>query len=108
MNRIYSNIKQIALSLLVVGLAISTQSFINSSKKIVDPNWVYVQDAASGLYEKITFSSYNPSLCESETTNPCSFTQPASDGADHGNSLTYTAINSISGLERSANGVYNP
>ncbi len=69
MNRIYSNIKKIALSLLVVGLAIGFSAY-TTTEKIVKLDTFYYGHIGGGVYQLIG-NSYNPTACNEATLAPC-------------------------------------
>ncbi|MCD0489696.1 hypothetical protein LPB86_15750 [Pedobacter sp. MC2016-14] len=84
------NFKKVALSLLVVGVALAGSAFTNA--KTFLPGDRYVQ-TSPGTYQLIT-ASYDPdSFCDL-TTNPCSFVQQPSDPTNYGSTINLSTITS--------------
>jgi hypothetical protein len=71
MNRITSNIKHFALSLLIVGLAFATQSFINySEKKEISKVASTYYQVSEGHY---TITPPSGVECAQPSDNPCKY-----------------------------------
>jgi hypothetical protein len=83
MNKIYSNIKKIALSLLVVGLAISTQAFkgteINNSK-LTTTYYLNVPGLSYERYDGVGIPDIE-SNCGSGDSNSCVVQTANDEGA---------------------------
>lgn len=101
-----TNIKKIALSLLVACLAIGFSAFTNV-EKVVDPEWVYVQ-TGSDEYTRIEYSSYNAAKCQDNSVLECSFIQPESDKQNHNTPLTHMQVSSLGFAASTTNGLYVP
>lgn len=71
MLRISKNIKKIALSLLVVGLAISTQAFKNSEKETSNFAITYYALNEDGSFYRKIGTSDPSTLCTSGPELPC-------------------------------------
>ncbi|MEJ2901680.1 DUF6520 family protein [Pedobacter panaciterrae] len=100
------NLQKIAVALLVGIMAIGFTAFTNASTKRV-PSWVYVQTDAD-LYTRISFSTYDESNCQNSSTRECSFTQPESDGSNHGPTLSYSQVQALNFPASTSEGIYIP
>ncbi|WGQ09719.1 hypothetical protein QG516_24705 [Pedobacter gandavensis] len=69
MNKLSSNIKKIALSLLVVGLAIGTQAFKTAESNVAEGD-LYGSRLGINPYEKLS-DPYDPSECVGNPTKHC-------------------------------------
>ena len=90
------NFKKIALSLLVVGVALAGSAFTNA--KVIGERWV---QTSPGVYEKIT-ATYQAGLCET-ASNACSYVLNTS--ATYSSPLSLSFINSTNA---SAPGTFTP
>lgn len=79
MKMLFSNIKKIALSLLVVGLAIGTQSFVNYQK--VDEGDIYV-NLNGDDYTLLDGEEFEPENCSSTNEIQCAY-EVTEEGATH-------------------------
>lgn len=90
MKKLSVNIKKIALSLLVVGLAIGTQAFKNVEK--VAEGDIYGSREDTNPYDKLV-NTYNSDLCTTTTTKHCFYTvTPEGAGTVSGSSYSETQL----------------
>lgn len=95
------NLKKIALSLLVVGLAMGVQSFTNSQSKLATGDY-YVQTGADE-YTLVLEEDFISS-CENTSNRPCHFKQTTN--TPYGSPLTYDQVIAIPATASTAEGMY--
>jgi len=103
------NFKKIALSLLVVGLAIGTQAFKNAENRLADGD-VYVQTSTDTYIKLSDPNDFNPSFCENDSDRPCAYQQSQEDSTEYGATLSYDAISVSPSFDQIGNkeGIYVP
>jgi hypothetical protein len=82
----FKNFKKIALSLLVVGLALTVQSFKNSQK--IDPADIFV--TVDGVNYTYLPSLYDELNCIQDTEVPCAFALTEEGAENIGRMTTFT------------------
>jgi hypothetical protein len=101
MKKLSLNFKKIALSLLVVGLAMGVQSFTNSQSKVATGDY-YVQTGADEytLVQEEDFIS----SCENTSNRPCYFQQTTN--TPYAATLTYDEVIAIPATPADVEGLY--